>query len=594
MNGQKEKRAPKRAQQMGAKKEARRAVEAEGIAWTPVAMGENMTDRHMGLKITAAVAVALAVLYVILCAVVKDTKILPRTYVNGVNISGMTQEQASKAIEEDFRATYSANTLQVKANGDTYVVEVGNALTMDCDALAAQALERSQDSFLRRGAQLVRAQVMGREIEQIPTIGDSDALHNDIEQSGLLAINTTVQTTSEVKGDQLIFVKGVTGNSVDEEKLAQAMENAVESDDYDSVIECPMVTGKVKTVDWEAVRKTLYQEPVSATLELSASKKKYTYVKSITGVNYSAKKAKAAIDAAQEGEAVAVDLVYTEPEITTKQLKKNLFKDCLGTYTTNVSGSAARVSNVKRAASTINNIILMSGDSLSYNNTLGERTAANGYQKAPAYSNGDTVYEYGGGICQVSSTLYASLLYANLQIDERHNHTYASSYIGLGMDATVSWGGPDLQFTNNQMYPIQIRASYSNGQLTVSIWGTNTENTTVKIKSETLETIAFKTETRTDSSRYEDESYVAQKGANGYHVQTYRIVYKDGKKVSTSKEAYSAYSTHTKIVYVGTMPRPVVVEPAPATDTTGTANATATTGTTSTTTTTTTKPTTAQ
>ncbi|MCD8008715.1 MAG: VanW family protein, partial [Clostridiales bacterium] len=167
--------------------------------------------------------------------------------------------------------------------------------------------------------------------------------------------------------------------------------------------------------------------------------------------------------------------------------------------------------------------------------------------------HGDTGQERGGGICQVSSTLYAATLYANLEIVERHNHTYASSYIGLGLDATVSWEGPDYQFCNNTSYPIKIVAEYYDGYLTVTLLGTKTNSNYVKMVSETLETIAYSTITKNDSSQYEGTSTVTQKGENGYKVQTYRQVYdSDGNLLSETEEAYSVYSKHDEIIYVGT------------------------------------------
>lgn len=97
----------------------------------------------------------------------------------------------------------------------------------------------------------------------------------------------------------------------------------------------------------------------------------------------------------------------------------------------------------------------MPGETFSYNQVVGQRTKAAGFKEAPAYLNGKVVQEYGGGICQVSSTLYNAVLYANLEITERTNHGFKPSYVKPGLDATVSWGGPDFKFTNNRNYPIK-------------------------------------------------------------------------------------------------------------------------------------------
>lgn len=524
--------------------------------------------------------------YLFLCAGVDTDTILTGTAVNGVDLSGMTQKQATAALEENFQGKYGAVSLQVVANGETYEVTVGNTLTLDCDALAAEALAPSGDSFLLRGKNKVITWLLGSESVVLPQVGDTEQLHQNLEESGLLAIDTTVQTTYEEKDRTLVVTKGVTGNSVDEESLVQYINKAVQIDDYTTPLECPMATGEVKALDWDAITAEICHGSTNATLKLSEDRREYEIVDGVAKVSFDAEAAKEAVDAAEEGSTVKIDLTYEKPEISTAELKENLFRDKLGSYSTNVGGTANRLSNVRLAAEKCDGIILLPGDSFSYNNTLGERTAANGFKTAGAYLNGETVQEYGGGICQVSSTLYSACLYSNLEIVERHNHTFASSYIGLGMDATVSWGGPDYQFANNQTYPIKISASYYNGVITVTIWGTKTDNTSVEIRSETLETIAYDTVYKEDSSMYEGESKTTQKGVNGYHVQTYRIVYDgDGKEISNEKEAYSVYTPEKQIVYQGTKKKVVIPETttddaaaAGGTDANGTAGATNTTG----------------
>lgn len=263
--------------------------------------------------------------------------------------------------------------------------------------------------------------------------------------------------------------------------------------------------------------------------------------------------AKASFDAAAEGEDVVVPLKVKKPKITTKNLKKHLFKDKLGSCTTNVSGSSARVSNVDLAAETLDGTILLPGETFSYNDALGERTTERGYQAAPAYSNGESVQEVGGGICQVSSTLYKATLLSDLEIVEHHNHSYVSAYIGIGMDATVSWGGPDYQFKNNTDYPIKIAASYSGGQVTCTIYGAKLDDTYVEMTAETLQVNSCGTVYQDDPDMDAGTSTVVSSGHDGYVVQTYRNIYnKKGKKISTKKEAYCVYRKKDRVVRIGT------------------------------------------
>ena len=146
------------------------------------------------------------------------------------------------------------------------------------------------------------------------------------------------------------------------------------------------------------------------------------------------------------------------------------------------SGTSVRKNNVKLSGDKCNGVILLPGEEFSYNNVVGKRTKENGFGEAAAYLNGETVQEVGGGICQTSSTLYNAVLYANLKITERTNHTFVSGYVPIGRDATVSWGGPDFKFKNDQAYPIKIIASYENSRLTTKILGTNVNNVLVELK----------------------------------------------------------------------------------------------------------------
>ena len=158
-----------------------------------------------------------------------------------------------------------------------------------------------------------------------------------------------------------------------------------------------------------------------------------------------------------------------------------------------MGGTSARRSNVKLSAAAINGYVMNPGDVFSYNGVVGQRTAANGYQPAPAYVQGETVDEIGGGICQTSSTLYLACLRSNLAITERYAHRYIPSYISAGMDATVSWGGPDYKFTNDTDYPIKIVTSYENNYVTVQIWGTNLTGVTARITNEYLSSTPYET-----------------------------------------------------------------------------------------------------
>lgn len=169
----------------------------------------------------------------------------------------------------------------------------------------------------------------------------------------------------------------------------------------------------------------------------------------------------------QGGGNVELQFIYTTGEVPTDDY------GIIATYTTDASSSSsARIHNIKLAISTINGTCVQPGETFSFNGVVGERTRAAGYRQAPAYSRMETVMEYGGGICQVSSTLYAAVQQAGLEIVERHSHSLKVTYIPKGMDATVDWGNKDFQFANNRSEPIYI-GGYVDGfnQVHIAIFG---------------------------------------------------------------------------------------------------------------------------
>jgi vancomycin resistance protein YoaR len=288
------------------------------------------------------------------------------------------------------------------------------------------------------------------------------------------------------------------------------------------------------------------------------------------GAEFDVKAAQAALDAAAPGETVEIPAVIQFPTVTADALKAVLFRDVLGEYTTNVSGTTSRRNNVKLSASTINNYVMNTGDVFSYNGVVGKRTAANGYQPAPAYVKGETVDEIGGGICQTSSTLYLACLRGNLEITERYAHRYIPSYVPAGMDATVSWGGPDYKFTNNTEYPIKIVTSYVNNKLTVKILGTNVDGSYGHMTHEQLSTTAWETTYQEDPTIAPGTQSVKTTAYTGSKWRTYHHIYDaNGKLIDSHYEATSDYKARNKVILVapgelpGAEPTVPVVTPIP-------------------------------
>lgn len=507
---------------------------------------QKKTQRYILIGLCAVVLIA----YLVLCGTVCKEYIFPNTKVNGQDLSGMTLQEAEDVLTKGFQEQYADAALTVKAEGKSYTVDMSKALDLKADEAAERAFAHGHTGFFRRGLVWLFSHIKGYHKTVYPHIKDEKAMQTSVKDCGVLKVDTAVADSYKVTKNQITFTHGTSGQAVDKDALYESITEAVDSGDYETVISAPMKDSQPKALDIDKVYKKVYTKAKDATLD---PKNNYAIVASTTGVSFDKKEAAAAIEGLEEGESKSISLKLTTADITTQNLEKNLFKDRLGGYSTNVAGTAARINNVRLAGQHCNNTILLPGETFSYNEVVGQRTAARGFQEAGAYLNGKTVQELGGGICQVSSTLYCATVLSNLEIVHRENHMFESTYVPLGLDATVSWGGPDYVFKNNTKYPIKVVAGYANGVCTCEIWGTKTDNITVKFVNEVLSRNPYSTVTVKDDTKPVGYSAVTEEGENGSKVQTYRELYDgNGKRISRTKESFSVYTRRNQVVTVGT------------------------------------------
>lgn len=255
----------------------------------------------------------------------------------------------------------------------------------------------------------------------------------------------------------------------------------------------------------------------------------------------------------EDNETFIIPCEVKKPRHTKEELEAALFRDTLGSYKTNFSSSSAnRASNINLATGSINGTILMPGEVFSFNGTVGKRTTARGYKTAGAYVAGETVDQIGGGICQVSSTLYNTVLLSNLEITERRSHQMTVSYVPMGRDATVNWGTTDFKFKNNTEYPIKVVGTINGRNVTISIVGTETiENKKVEIVTNTVSVLEPSVETVEDPEK-EVGFTQTKNGSNGYVVDATRVVYSNGEVVSREALVRSRYNPKKTVVTVGT------------------------------------------
>lgn len=249
---------------------------------------------------------------------------------------------------------------------------------------------------------------------------------------------------------------------------------------------------------------------------------------------------------------VNVTFKEEKPSVSASELENVKINGLVASYTTKFDASLVeRSGNVRLAAEALDGALIKPGETLSFNRIVGERTAGKGYEEAYIIVNGEFVPGLGGGICQVSSTLYNAGLLANLAITERTNHDLAISYVPLGQDATVAYPNLDLKLNNDTEGYLLVRSTVSRDSLTINLYGKVKRGQEVLVTNKTESVIPYEEQTIQDPSLSPGQHVVKQLGQPGYNVSSYRTVKKDGTIIRTEELGKSNYIPMPKIVAVG-------------------------------------------
>ena len=507
---------------------------------------KRMSPKIVALILTAVILTIAIIGATVFCvSIVTNDKIYPNVHIAGFNVGGLTKDEAVDLLNESIASTYGANTLTVEYPDRTieFTPEIVNA-TLDAAAAVDSAYE-----FGRYGNLISRvSSYLKADHSNIAFTVNTGLTFDEAAIAAIIADHAEDAHIDVVPSKVEVFEEenylevqiGSIGVDMDQELLLSVVMSALQNCNLNPIT-MEYSTTSYTTLDLS----NIYQELCTSAADAYYDSETHEIVEEQRGYSFDLSAANQQIAMAADGDVIRVDLEVIEPEVTKEYLESIYFSDTLSSFSTGNLGGANRVNNITLAAQAINGTVLGPGEVFSYNDVVGQRTAERGYKEAGAYANGQSVQELGGGICQVSSTLYNSVLYANLEIVYRTNHMFTVSYVDLGMDATVSWGSPDFKFKNNTEYPIRIDAKVENYKVVISIIGTKTDNIEVKMSHEVLATIPYTTKTTSDPDK------VNSTGRTGYNVVTYRhlIDSTTGEEISKTVEAYSNYSKTDIIVY---------------------------------------------
>lgn len=467
----------------------------------------------------------------------------------GVRLGGLSVQEASLAMRQNF-ANYENEKIKLVDGQDTYyITALDCSLTIDFDKTAQNAYNIGHDGNLFTRFSNTISSFGGK--KYIPLVAKIDVDKTTAFLAKLTNSDIATKPSYTISGNQLVITNGISEYCVNFDKTAKLIETKFSLLDFSSIT---LTKEKIaaSNVDIDAIYDEICGEAVDASYKIKDGN--IEIIPEKTGIFFDKSKAKqtASVHNA-EGETYSIDITVTPAKYTESSLRASLFRDVLAQYTTSFSESKVnRSHNVRLSASKINNTVYNTGDVFSYNDVVGERTLSNGFKEAGAYINGEVVDEVGGGICQVSSTLYNAVLYANLKVTSRTNHQLTVSYVPLGRDATVNYGTIDFKFKNDSKYPIKIITSAENGKCIVKILGTKEDNSiSVELETTPATVIPFIKKETVNQSLSPNTRKVIKKGENGYTCDLYRIVKKGDTIISKKLESKSRYNATTEIVELG-------------------------------------------
>lgn len=476
--------------------------------------------KHLFKKAICSMVILIFLVPVLGLTKTNDTDIMPNIYINGINIGGMSRTVALSKLKNNFDPILKKSNILLKYN---------------------QHLWRLSYSNIQATYNYVKAVDKAYALTKVYNAKISTLVEKSAVATVEVTTNSSITTPGAVTTPSSITTPAAITTPV--------------------IIKVPRQNIKMElTFDWKAINNylnnlstTINIAPVDATLKTSGNKIIITDGKNGLKLdivtNY-----KSIVQMLTSGKSSTLNLI-TKLD-TPKYNKENLLatRDKLGQYTTSFnSKDVSRVMNISLAANNCNNFIIMPNEIFSLNKTIGPRLEKLGFKLAHVIVANRLVDGIGGGVCQVSSTLYNAVLLANLKIIERTHHSIPSTYVSLGRDATISGDYIDFKFQNNTKYPIFIRNEVIGNKLSFTIYGKNDfPNRKVNIITKVLSRIKPIIKFINDPTLKKGTVVVDKKGYSAWVVQSSREVIENGKVLYKEPLFTDKYPLINSIKRIGT------------------------------------------
>ena len=446
--------------------------------------------------------------------------IISGIYIKGIDVSNLSIDEAKEKIQNYIQEKLPENIDLVHNDYQTSIPLSALNVNFDVDSAVNKAYQIGKsENIFKNSITALKTLISNIYIEPNFSL-DVNQLQIALNDISSKLPDTVIESGYYIDGSNLIITKGSEGNVVDINQMTTYIKNGILNLTLkDRTLDIATVSKQPSEINIETIHNEIYKDPVNAYY----TQEPYAVYPSENGLDFAISLEDAKNVLLEDKAEYSIPLQTLYPNVTTNMIGTEAFPDLLSTYSTKYSTrDRDRTTNLQLAASKINGTVVMPGETFSYNQVVGERTIAAGYKEAPIYVSGEVVDGLGGGICQITSTLYNAVLYANLEIVERSNHQFVPSYVTASRDATVVYGSIDFKFKNNRDYPIKLVCSVSNGIAKFDIYGLRSDN------------------------EYEVEisSYVTGSTSSSTYSEAYKILKQNGQVIRTELLSKDTYKRH--------------------------------------------------
>lgn len=501
-------------------------IKEEALTLIPTNNNENEEKKHSNVLILFGIFTLIFILITTICLFTftiinqQNKNIITGISINNIDISGLSKQEAKEKLTEYINSSIPEELTLKHEDFETSISTSQLSISFNLDEAIdiAYNIGRNGNAFENN---IVILKTLFSKIDITPgLIIDEQQLTSSLEDISNKLPDKIIESSCYIEDNNLIITKGSEGYIVNTEETANLIKNSINNLDINNQpLEIITQKKSPQKINLDAIYTEIYKDPVNAYY----TQNPYNIYPSENGLDFAISLEEAKILLQEEKDEYIIPLKVLYPNVTTNMIGPEGFPDLLSEFSTNYATSNKnRTTNLTLAANKINGTVLLPGETFSYNKVVGERTISAGYKEAAVYVNGKVENGLGGGICQITTTLYNAALYANLEILERSNHQFVPSYANASRDATVVYGAIDFKFKNNRNYPIKLRCSVSNGIANFKIFGLRTEN----------------------DYEVEITSRITGSTSTAIYSEAYKTLKKNGNIISTETISKDTYKKH--------------------------------------------------